>query len=131
MSSMYTEIRDFIVLHYAIAKRNDTDFWKAVKHEASIPDTLKPKLDFFAHSLPILDEFTNQVFRERSYTCLLSGMNHLPKKGYPLLDLIGTREGDQKLEEIKRNTSRLVELLPSNYEYLKWLYANSRSEIPM
>ena len=131
MQSMYTEIRDFIVMHYAIAKRNDTDFWKAVKNEAIIPDTLKPKLDFFKESLPILDEFTNQVFRERSYTCLLSGMNHLPKKSYPLLDFIGTKEGDQKLEEIRRNTARLVELLPSHYEYLKWLYANSRTEIPM
>ena len=130
MKSMYEEIRDFIVMHYAIAKRNDSAFWKAVKHEATIPETLKPKLAFFEQSLPILDEFTNQVFRERSYTCMLSGMNHLPKKSYPMLDFIGTKEGDQKLEEIKRNTSRLVELLPTHYDYLKWLYANSRTEIP-
>jgi hypothetical protein len=57
-------------------------------------------------------------------------MNRLPKKGYPLLDFVGVKEGTEKLEEIKRNTARLVELLPSHYEYLKWLYANSRSEIP-
>jgi tryptophan halogenase len=130
MKSMYEEIRDFIVMHYYLAQRQDSPFWKAVKHDAVIPDTLKPKLEFLTHSLPVLDEYTNLVFKERSYTCILSGMNRLPKKGYPLLDYVGVKEGYERLEEIKRNTSRLVELLPSHYEYLKWLCANSRTEIP-
>jgi hypothetical protein len=130
MKSMYEEIRDFIIMHYYLANREDTPFWKAVKHDAVIPDTLKPKLDFLSESLPMLDEYTNLVFRERSYTCILSGMNRLPKKPLPLLDFIGVKEGEEKFEEIRRNTARLVEVLPPHYEYIKWLYANSRHEIP-
>ncbi len=130
MKGMYEEIRDFIIMHYSLAHRDDTAFWKAVKQDAVIPESLRTKLAFFEESLPILDEFTNLVFRERSYTCILSGMNRMPKKGLPLLDFIGAKEGYEKLEEIKRNTARLVELLPGHYEYLKWLYANSRTELP-
>jgi hypothetical protein len=129
MKDMYNEIRDFIIMHYCLAGRNDTPFWKAVK-TAVIPDSLAPKLAFFEESLPILDEFTNLVFKERSYTCILSGLNRVPKKGYPLLDHIGAHHGDVRLDEIKRHTARLVETLPGHYDYIKWLYANSRQELP-
>jgi len=130
MRGMYEEIRDFIIMHYYLAHRGDTRFWQAVKHEAVIPPTLAPKLEFLDESLPMLDEYTNLVFRERSYTCILSGMNRLPKKPLPLLDFVGLKEGEEKLEEIRRNTARLVEVLPPHYDYLKWLYANSRKELP-
>ena len=131
MKGMYDEIRDFIVMHYYLANRDDSPFWKAVKHEATIPESLKARLAFFDHSLPLLDEFTNLVFRERSYTCILSGMNRVPDRYLPLLDFVGTQEGEEKIEEIRRKTARLVEILPQHYDYLKWLYAQSRSELPV
>jgi hypothetical protein len=92
-----------------------------------VPDSLQEKLDFFEHSLPVLDEFSNMVFKERSYTCILSGLNRVPQKGLPLIDFVGKKEGYERIEEIRRNTARLVEVLPSHYEYIKWLYENSNN----
>ncbi len=126
MTDMFNEIRDFIIMHYSLANRGDTDFWKAVKKEALVPDSLREKLEFFEESLPMLDEYTNLVFRERSYTCILSGMNRVPKRSLPLLDFLGAREGYDRIEEIRENTARLTQLLPKHYEYIKWLYENSK-----
>jgi hypothetical protein len=129
MKDMFNEIRDFIIMHYYLANREDTPFWKAVKEKTVVPDSLQEKLDFFQESLPLLDEFTNLIFRERSYTCILSGLNRLPPKTLPLLDFIGTKEGYEKIEEMRRNTARLRELLPGHYEYIKWLYEHSNKTI--
>jgi flavin-dependent dehydrogenase len=129
MTEMFNEIRDFIILHYYLANRQESPFWKEVKKSTLVPDSLKEKLEFFEESLPLLDEFSNLVFKERSYTCILSGMNRLPKKTLPTLEFVGTKEGYERLDEIKRNTARLAEKLPGHYEYIKWLYENSNKNV--
>ena len=43
MFTLYNDIKDFLALHYR-GKRNDSEYWKKLKNEKTIPDSLKEKL---------------------------------------------------------------------------------------
>ena len=43
----YVEIRDFIIAHYSLTKRDDTAFWRDVA-AVELPDTLKHRIAMFA-----------------------------------------------------------------------------------
>ena len=41
MTRLYEHIREFIVLHYCTTQREDTEFWRANKHNPNVPERLK------------------------------------------------------------------------------------------
>jgi glycine/D-amino acid oxidase-like deaminating enzyme len=122
MDAMYEEIRDFIVLHYVLAGRNETPFWQAVHAETVIPPSLQRTLEFLDESLPITEQFTSFVFRERSYTCLLDGLDRLPRHASPLLEHLGDHLGLERLAALRERTKTLVSGLPDHHEYLTDMY---------
>lgn len=121
MRRMYEELRDFVVLHYCINKRTDTDFWQAVREPGTIPDSLKEKLEFFKESLPILDSGF-AMFKTISYACILDGNGELPNHGYPLLEHVGYEAGLKRLAAVREDTRRLLAGMPTHYEFLKRMY---------
>jgi tryptophan halogenase len=127
MQDMFEEIRDFIILHYVLANRRETPFWKAVHEETLIPDSLKEKLAYLGECLPMLDHFSNFVFRERSYTCVLAGLGKLPPSPLPLLAHLDPRLGEERFAEARRKTADLVSRLPGHREYLSWMYERARA----
>ncbi len=119
----YEETRDFIVMHFVLTDREDTPYWRAVRHETKVPDTLQERLELFRESLPTMmlrDKFG--VFRENNYACILTGMGHLPPRGYPLLSHVDAARADQVFAGVKERTQLLLRTLPSQYEYLTGLH---------
>lgn len=76
----YEEIRDFIVMHYCLTKRDDTQFWRANKYNKLLPNSLREKISFWRNYLPSKDYYSGKLFPEYSYICVLNAMNYLPKK---------------------------------------------------
>jgi len=124
MTRMFDEIRDFIILHYVLAGRDETPFWKAVHRDTVIPDTLAQQLEFLEEGLPMLDHFSNFVFRERSYTCVLDGLGKLPRHPLPLVAHLDPSLGEAELAASARMTEQLLQSLPSHSEYVAWLHGN-------
>jgi tryptophan halogenase len=90
MTGILENIRDFITLHYQTKKTN-TDFWPAAA--ASLPDTLKEKLEMWEHKLPTADDFIGssqfRLFSDPHYILILHGLGlfntNSIKKEYELL----------------------------------------------
>jgi tryptophan halogenase len=119
----YEETRDFIVMHFVLTDRDDTPYWRAVRNETKVPDTLQERLELFQECLPTMllrDKFG--VFKENNYACILTGMDQLPARGYPLLDHVDARAADQLFADVKERTRVLLEGLPTQYEYLTGLH---------
>ena len=51
----YRQIRDFLICHYKVNGRDDSDFWRYVR-DMDVPDELQRKLDLFASHGRILRE---------------------------------------------------------------------------
>ncbi|GAA6139706.1 tryptophan 7-halogenase [Arenicella sp. 4NH20-0111] len=65
-------IRDFLILHYCLSKRKDTDFWRDIT-SIVIPDTLQHKVDVFK-SKGYLVCYDQEPFERASWLSVLTGM---------------------------------------------------------
>lgn len=80
MNATYTDIIDFIKLHYAISDRTDTQFWRDNANPDSWTDTLRDKLDSWQKRVPGIYEFSGfpQVFGLTNHLQVLYGMGRVP-----------------------------------------------------
>ena len=75
-------IRDFIIAHYKVTDREDTPFWRYVKH-MPVPDSLKDRLELFASGgLFFWDR--DECFTEASWVQVLIGQG-LSIEGHDML----------------------------------------------
>jgi len=122
INKTYDEVKDFIILHYILSKRDDTPFWRAVTNETVVPDSLKEKLEGFESALPVFHELQTDIFAASSYIQILDGYGATPKRPYPLLEQIGYEQGEIALREAKKNIEFMIKNMPDHYEYIKELH---------
>lgn len=76
MCAAYTEIRDFLVLHYCISQRKDTPFWQRVTTQG-IPETLSHKIGLYTETGNI--EYTEDaLFTPESWWAIYHGLELFP-----------------------------------------------------
>jgi tryptophan halogenase len=77
MGHAYEEIRDFIILHYLVARREEP-FWRDAR-SVDLPDSLPAFLDLY-DVCGLVDRRRCDVFPESSYHFILSGCDRLPAR---------------------------------------------------
>ena len=72
----WERIVEFLKLHYALTKREDTAFWRDNRDPATLPEGLKERLALWRHHPPGPQDFPHQpeVFSWPSYQYILHGM---------------------------------------------------------
>lgn len=137
---MVEDVKDFIVMHFKTAQREDTPFWLANKHETKIPDSLQLILERQKSGLPIHkshkanDElytaFSAQFenfWTNSNYQCILCGVHYLPNTALPLLqhrdDIM--QKAELLFQEIAAKAKQYGDTLPTQYDYLRYLYGKS------
>ena len=72
----WERIVEFLKLHYALTKRDDTAFWRDNRDPATLPDGLQQRLALWRHHPPSAQDFPHQpeVFSWPSYQYILHGM---------------------------------------------------------
>ncbi len=118
MRDVYSETRDFIVLHYLLNKRKE-EFWRAARADGVLTDTLRERIEFLRENLPVLDALKLRVFPPASYAFILDGCGALPRTSYPMLAHVGRAEGYAMLDEWAASYPKLVDGLPDHYEFLR------------
>lgn len=73
----FETIRDFIILHYHVNERDDSDFWRDMR-TMDIPDRLKEKIAVFSDAAAIFNE-NNDIFRDASWLQVMYGQGVTPK----------------------------------------------------
>jgi hypothetical protein len=79
----YDGIRDFIVAHYYLASRTDTEFWRANTSRSQLPALLEEVLMRWDHGDQV-DEFlrksaSRHLVSPVSWYCILTSLNRIPK----------------------------------------------------
>lgn len=72
------DVLHFVVAHYCLTNREETEFWKSIKYETHIPDELSARLDTFKRLLPSVSTrglHEPWFFRDLSWFAVLLGMN--------------------------------------------------------
>jgi len=109
-------IRDFIILHYHVNERIDSEFWRTCR-EMSIPESLRHRIELFRDSARVF-RIPNELFAENSWIQVMLGQGIAPRQHHPSADLMGDDELSAFLESIRRNIEQTVSRLPSHQAYL-------------
>ena len=105
----YEWVRDFIILHYHATTREDTTFWREMKH-MPIPDSLKNKIEIFTANGLIATQ-TDDLFRTSSWVQVLLGQGIIPKRSSAATALIENKnlsEYFDNISSIQTNSLRLM-----------------------
>lgn len=116
MSFEYSTIRDFIIAHYKVTEREDTPFWKYVKH-MDIPSTLQERLDVFKSTGQVLNT-ERELFREVSWYAVLTGQGLIPQDYHPAADTLDEDDLRVRLGNWRSAVLNRVRNLPSHEDYI-------------
>ncbi|HEY7006668.1 MAG TPA: tryptophan halogenase family protein [Sphingomicrobium sp.] len=117
MSFQYETIRDFIIAHYKVTEREDTEFWRYCKH-MSIPDTLEEKLELFRARGEVKPRWAD-IFSEVSWFAILYGQGIVPTGHHPLADAMSEDDLELTLSRIRAAIKQRVDSLPSHGDYIR------------
>ena len=83
-------IRDFIILHYHVTNRTDTQFWRDCR-DMKIPASLQHRIDLFREAGRVF-RVPNELFAENSWLQVMLGQGILPRQHHQVADLMGDAE---------------------------------------
>ncbi len=121
----YEHIRDFLILHYKVTRRDDSAFWNYCRN-MPVPATLQRKIDLFASNgriHPSKDEF----FTEMSWLQVMVGQGIKPKGYHPFADLRPEPEVVAYLRNVEQVIAKCVTAMPSQSEFIAKHCAAARS----
>jgi tryptophan halogenase len=109
-------IRDFIILHYKVTNRSDSDFWNQVR-TMEVPASLQHRIDMFRESGRVF-RIPNELFAENSWIQVMLGQGITPSQHHHIANLMDDVELNGFLEEIRGHVERTVAQLPAHGEYV-------------
>ena len=124
MAKTYEEVRDFILLHYLLVRRDDTEFWRdsrAVEPPASLQDRLT-----LYDETGIIDDYRAAVFLAPNYYHILAGAGRLPRRPMPRTGLSDPAQVAGILQQIKSQNRDWAGDMPTHRTLMEWLHDPSR-----
>jgi tryptophan halogenase len=117
MAFQYESIRDFIIAHYKVTEREDTEYWRYCRH-MSIPDSLKDKLELFASRGEVKPKL-GDLFSEVSWMAILYGQGIVPTSHHPIADAMSEDDLELTLARIRSAIKQRVDGLPKHGDFIR------------
>jgi tryptophan 7-halogenase len=113
----YTDIRDFLVLHYKATERDDTPFWDYCR-TLPPPEGLAYKLAMFRANGRIFREH-EELFTETSWLSVMVGQGIQADGYHPVADMLSDAETLRRLANIREVIRQTVDVMPQQDDYLR------------
>lgn len=123
MDIEYERIRDFLILHYHLNSRDDTELWRYCR-SMDVPDSLKHRLRLFRHS-GIVEQYKDGLFTPPSWLSVYLGQGLVPEHFNPLTEVIPLNRMLKDLDELRDDIREHVDAMPLHASFLAG-YANAR-----
>jgi tryptophan halogenase len=116
MDKEFRFIRDFIILHYHVTERTDSEFWRRCR-DMDIPDSLQHRLDLFRDS-GLVFEAEFDIFRENSWTQVMLGQGIKPRSYHPIVDMMDEQALKQFMHIQGQKVDHVLKQLPTHQEFI-------------
>ncbi|MBW8901645.1 MAG: tryptophan 7-halogenase, partial [Massilia sp.] len=116
LAQSYEYVRDFIVLHYKLTDRSDSEFWRYCAN-MPIPDTLQHQIETFRETGRLV-VYDLQGFREPSMFSLLMGLGVVPKRVDPLIENL---QFDQLLAHLASRRDAIMHMVKAAPEHALYI----------
>jgi len=112
----FERIRDFIILHYKINQRSDTQFWRECQR-MDIPDSLAERIALFKSSGKVFRDI-DELFTEVAWQQVMIGQGVIPEDYHPIADTLSDQQINDLMENLKVLINRTVDGLSSHESFL-------------
>jgi tryptophan halogenase len=116
MRSEIEAVRDFVILHYKLTRRDDSPFWRHTS-EMAVPDSLAQRMALFANLGRVILE-PGELFRESSWIAVMLGQGLVPQGHDPLADALDEDQVRSQLQRMGAVIRQGAATLPSHSEFL-------------
>ncbi|BCD96315.1 tryptophan halogenase family protein [Marinagarivorans cellulosilyticus] len=116
LEASYVNIRDFLVLHYKVTQREDSEFWRYCKN-MDVPDTLINKMELYKESGRIFRD-NNELFGEVSWLAVMEGQGLNTNAYNTMVDCMAKQQLFDQLENIRGVISRSAENMPEHQAFI-------------
>jgi tryptophan halogenase len=116
MAIRYESVRDFIIMHYKLTRRDDTEFWRYCAN-MQIPDALAHQIEMFRETgrVAILDP---DGFAEPSFVAMLLGLGVVPKRYDAFADQVDLRQLHGHFAGLRDLIAQAVARTPDHGAYI-------------
>jgi tryptophan halogenase len=118
-------IRDFIILHYHVNQRSDSQFWVDCR-EMDIPATLAHKIRLFTDSGRVFRE-QDELFEEQSWVAVMLGQGIIPAGYHPFVDNLSEKELTDFMTRVRASIAQIVNQQPTHQDYIE-KFCNIRTQ---
>ncbi|MCR9213563.1 MAG: tryptophan 7-halogenase [Proteobacteria bacterium] len=126
---MMDSIRDFIVLHYCINNRQDSEYWRVAREEMEIPDSVTELLDEYRHTLPISTEFDRTfLFNYISFVTVMFAKDFFKDVTFPAERFIAKSDWDRRMSDFIKYEEASLAKLPNHYQLLRKFRGEDESQ---
>jgi tryptophan halogenase len=103
VAQRYEFVRDFIVLHYKVTKRADSEFWRYCAN-MKIPDSLQHQIDLFRETGRVV-VYDPDGFSVPSHISILMGLGVVPERYDPLIDLMDLQRLQDHFSRVRERSA--------------------------
>lgn len=112
-------IRDFIILHYKLNNRGDSEFWRTCQR-MDVPESLLNKIELFKKTGKVFCK-PNDLFTEIAWQQVMIGQGIVPEDYHPLVNALSNEQLTELMTNLKILINRTVDKIPSHEDFLKSL----------
>ncbi len=112
----YDRVRDFLILHYYLNRRDDSELWRYCRNMA-VPDSLLEKIALFRHR-GFIDTYRFGLFAPPSWIAVFIGQGLEPVNAEPLLMRTPVAKSREHLEVLAAGIRDRVQLMPDHGRFL-------------
>lgn len=120
MQGVYQDLKQFIVLHYCLSNRRDSEFWQEAVLTAKYCEGLEQKIELWRHKICEFMDLAGgymSIFTDENYRSVVYGMNHFPN-----LSMASDTEHNQKIfDQLKSLSDRAMSKTLSHEDFLRRL----------
>ena len=109
-------VRDFIVLHYALTRREDSPFWRHCR-DMAVPDSLRERMALFSNRGRLYRRGF-ELFSEPSWLQVMVGQGLVPAGYHPLAAQRPLARTQAFLDDARRVVQRCVEVMPRHEDFI-------------
>ena len=117
IKDIYEDIRDFIILHYAVTTRDDTPFWNRLR-TMELPASLARKLDLWRGKGRLFRD-GYELFTNPRWVAVCLGQGLTPATWEPAADALDEDLVADALDGLRRGYADTAARLPSHGEFLR------------
>ena len=112
MDIEYLRVRDFIILHYKVNQRQDSEFWAYCQHMA-VPDSLAEQMALFKEGARI-SEYRQGLFLPASWLAVYLGQGFRPDSYDSRVDCFDLDKLDTHFKQYQQTLKNAVATMPTH-----------------